>query len=167
MFGRLGDSESKAFWQPLARDRVRMLVSMVSLPVVRVSESPAIIPHGAVESWTLRGDHAGEPGVKPSVAAFVFLLFATRNPKPCPIVEVVDGGTEAARTAPGSDLPTYPDSGCSLMAGMWSRPLTLRVWRDGLVRVRLGGGASASRPPCCEPGFWSVTLRRAAMRRCS
>ena len=116
-----------------------MLVSMVSLPVVRVSESPAIIPHGAVESWTLRGDHAGEPGVKPSVAAFVFLLFATRNPKPCPIVEVVDGGTEAARTAPGSDLPTYPDSGCSLMAGMWSRPLTLRVWRDGLVRVRLGG----------------------------
>lgn len=54
----------------------------------------------------------------PSAIAFDFLLFATRNPKPCPIIEVVEApSVEAHRTAAGSDvrtdLPAY------------------RLWRDG------------------------------------
>lgn len=44
--------------------------------------------------------------VLPREVAFDFLLFATRNPKPCPIVEVVESGVEAVATAPGSDLRT-------------------------------------------------------------
>jgi len=44
--------------------------------------------------------------VVPRSAAFDFLLFCTRNPKPCPIVEVVDTGYEAYGCAPGSDLRT-------------------------------------------------------------
>ena len=44
--------------------------------------------------------------VVPASLAFDFLLFATRNPKPCPLVEVVETGVEARRTAPGSDLRT-------------------------------------------------------------
>ncbi len=42
----------------------------------------------------------------PREYALDFLIFATRNPKPCPIIEIVDTGTEAKRSAPGSDLRT-------------------------------------------------------------
>ena len=44
--------------------------------------------------------------VLPRAVATDFLAFAARNPKPCPIVEVVEQGTEAVLTAPGSDLRT-------------------------------------------------------------
>ena len=56
--------------------------------------------------------------VVPEAAAYDFLLFCQRNPKPCPLLEVVDAGSvEAARLAPGSDL---------------SRDLPrYRVFRDG------------------------------------
>lgn len=42
--------------------------------------------------------------VLPRAAALDFLVFVTRNPQPCPLVEVVESGVEAARSAPGSDL---------------------------------------------------------------
>lgn len=43
--------------------------------------------------------------VLPRELAFDFLLFAQRNPKPCPILEVSDvGSREFALTAPGSDI---------------------------------------------------------------
>jgi uncharacterized protein YcsI (UPF0317 family) len=39
--------------------------------------------------------------------AFDFLLFCQRNPKPCPILEVLEPGqTEPLRTAPGADIRT-------------------------------------------------------------
>ncbi len=53
----------------------------------------------------------------PREAAFEFLLFCQRNPKPCPIVEVMEAGVVEPRSAPGADirrdLPRY------------------RVYRDG------------------------------------
>lgn len=69
-----------------------------------------------------------------------FLLFASRNPKPCPVIEVIETGTEAQRTAPGSDIRTdlpgyrlfhkgvHVDSATD--ATMW--------WRDDLASVLLG-----------------------------
>ncbi len=49
--------------------------------------------------------------------AYDLLLFAQRNPKPCPILDVTDAGATATPMAPGvdlrTDLPRY------------------RVWRDG------------------------------------
>ncbi len=45
--------------------------------------------------------------VLPKSSSADFLLFAQRNPKPCPLLEVTDAGNpEAVRTAPGSDLRT-------------------------------------------------------------
>ena len=45
--------------------------------------------------------------VLPKAQAFDFLLFCQRNPKPCPLIEVVEpGGTEPAITAPGADVRT-------------------------------------------------------------
>jgi uncharacterized protein YcsI (UPF0317 family) len=53
--------------------------------------------------------------------AFEFLLFCVRNPKPCPILEVMEPGVvEPALTAPGadirSDVPLY------------------RIWRHGVMQ---------------------------------
>ncbi|MFQ5692321.1 MAG: putative hydro-lyase [Nitrospinota bacterium] len=45
--------------------------------------------------------------VLPREAAFDFLLFCLRNPKPCPLVEVTDPGSPIVReVAPGADLRT-------------------------------------------------------------
>jgi len=56
--------------------------------------------------------------VLPRAYAFDFLLFCQRNPKPCPLLEVVEaGGYEPVQTAPGADLRT-------------DLPL-YRIWRDG------------------------------------
>ena len=64
-----------------------------------------------------RGELAGPTGgmasgkvqanlvVLPQDVAFDFLLFCNRNPKPCPVLEVVEAGsTEPRSMAPGSDL---------------------------------------------------------------
>lgn len=42
----------------------------------------------------------------PEEAAFHFLLFCVRNPKPCPILDVLDAGEVEPRIAPGADLRT-------------------------------------------------------------
>lgn len=58
--------------------------------------------------------------IVPEAVAFEFLLFCLRNPKPCPVLEVLEPGEfRPARFAPDadlrSDLPRY------------------RVWRDGIL----------------------------------
>lgn len=53
----------------------------------------------------------------PADWAFETLLFAQRNPKPCPVLEVLESGRTESILAPGSDLRT------DLPA--------YRVWRDG------------------------------------
>jgi uncharacterized protein YcsI (UPF0317 family) len=40
----------------------------------------------------------------PRVHAFEFLLFCVRNPKPCPILDVLEPGVFEPRIAPGADL---------------------------------------------------------------
>ena len=43
--------------------------------------------------------------ILPKALAFDFLLFCQRNPKPCPLIEVLDPGSYEVRTAaPGSDI---------------------------------------------------------------
>jgi len=42
----------------------------------------------------------------PKEWAFHFLLFCTRNPKPCPILEVLEPGEMEPQIAPGADLRT-------------------------------------------------------------
>ncbi|WP_309069527.1 putative hydro-lyase [Microbacterium sp.] len=53
----------------------------------------------------------------PADWAYDVLLFAQRNPKPCPVLEVLEAGTVESRMAPGSDLRTDIPA--------------YRVWRDG------------------------------------
>ena len=78
--------------------------------------------------------------VLPWVVAPDFVAFATRNPKPCPIVEVVEQGTEAVRGAPGSDLRTDVPRYRLFVDGVHADSATDATawWREDLVSVLLG-----------------------------
>jgi uncharacterized protein YcsI (UPF0317 family) len=78
--------------------------------------------------------------VVPQDAAFDFLLFCQRNPKPCPVVEVVEAGRVEPACAPGADLRTdlpryrvYRDG--EMVAEVAD---ATPYWRDDLVAFLLG-----------------------------
>ncbi len=62
--------------------------------------------------------------VLPRDWAFDFLLYAQRNPKPCPVLDVSDPGSPTTLLAPGADLPNrsaaLPD--LALMASSLRNP---------------------------------------------
>jgi len=79
--------------------------------------------------------------ILPRELAFDFLLFCQRNPKPCPLLEVIEAGrTEPVLTAPAADIRTdvpgyrvYQNG--ALVAELES---LLDLWRDDLVSFLLG-----------------------------
>ena len=79
--------------------------------------------------------------VLPRSAAYDFLVFCQRNPKPCPLIEVTDPGSpEPAVSAPGADLRTDVPKYRVHRRG---RPVLeeddIRShWRDDLVAFLLG-----------------------------
>ena len=78
--------------------------------------------------------------VLPRAVAPYFIAFAERNPKPCPIVEIVERGTEAVSSAPGSDLRTDVPRYRLFVDGAHTDSATDAIawWRDDLVSVLLG-----------------------------
>ena len=77
----------------------------------------------------------------PRDLAFDFLLFAQRNPKPCPVIEVTDvGSSEPKLSAPGADLRTDVPRYCVYRDGALASEVTdLRsVWRGDFVSFLLG-----------------------------
>jgi uncharacterized protein YcsI (UPF0317 family) len=79
--------------------------------------------------------------ILPRDLAFDFLLFAQRNPKPCPVLEVTDVGSfEPKLTAPGADLRTDTPKYCIYRQGKLTDEVTdlTSVWRDDLVSFLLG-----------------------------
>jgi uncharacterized protein YcsI (UPF0317 family) len=78
--------------------------------------------------------------VLPQDAAYDFMLFAQRNPKPCPLLDVTDPGVPASSLAPGADLrtdlPAYR---------VWEHGTCVAetaditgYWRDDLVAFLIG-----------------------------
>ncbi|WP_108502967.1 putative hydro-lyase [Paracoccus indicus] len=61
--------------------------------------------------------------------AWDFLLFAQRNPKPCPVLDVTDPGSHVTVLAPDADLRT-------------DIPL-YRIWRDGVLAQETPDAAQA------------------------
>ncbi len=79
--------------------------------------------------------------VLPRELAYDFLLFAQRNPKPCPILEVTDTGLPEPRlTAPGADLRTDVPKYRIYRDGTFVQEVTdlLGVWTSDLVAFLLG-----------------------------
>ena len=63
--------------------------------------------------------------VLPRDVAFDFMLFAQRNPKPCPVLDVTDPGCPVTSLAPEADLRTdRRPTGSGSTGGAWPRPRT-------------------------------------------
>lgn len=79
--------------------------------------------------------------ILPSDLAFDFLLFCQRNPKPCPVIEVMEPGqVDAVLTAPDSDIRTdVPLYRVYKNGELVDQPRDLSShWRDDLVTFLLG-----------------------------
>lgn len=79
--------------------------------------------------------------VLPKDEAFDFLLFAQRNPKPCPILEVSDAGSRyLKKIAPGADIardiPKYRVYENGVLTGEYTDVADL--WREDFVSFLIG-----------------------------
>jgi uncharacterized protein YcsI (UPF0317 family) len=76
----------------------------------------------------------------PADWAFEFLLFAQRNPKPCPVLDVSEAGSVTTVLAPGADLRTdLPRYRVWRDGTLVAEPTdVLEHWRDDLVAFHLG-----------------------------
>jgi uncharacterized protein YcsI (UPF0317 family) len=79
--------------------------------------------------------------ILPRDLAFDFLLFCQRNPKPCPLLEVVDAGqVEPVLTTPGGDIRSDVPGYRIYENGEFTAEVDSLVphWRDDLVSFLLG-----------------------------
>lgn len=79
--------------------------------------------------------------ILPRDLAFDFLLFCQRNPRPCPLLEVVEAGqTEPKQMAPGADLRyDVPKYRVYQHGKLIDEPTDIaEYWRDDLVSFLLG-----------------------------
>lgn len=79
--------------------------------------------------------------ILPKELAFDFLLFCQRNPKPCPVLEVIEPGkVEPALTAPGADIRTDAAGYRVYENGQLTAEVDTieKYWQDDLVSFLLG-----------------------------
>jgi len=79
--------------------------------------------------------------ILPRDLAFDFVLFALRNPKPCPLLEVLDpGDPEPRRSAPGADIRTdLPRYRVYRDGKLEDEPTDIRQdWREDFVAFLIG-----------------------------
>ena len=78
--------------------------------------------------------------VVPREAAFDFLLFCQRNPKPCPLIEVLEPGRTGPSCAPGADLRRDLPRYRIYRDGGLADEVTdaTPFWRDDLVPFLIG-----------------------------
>ena len=112
---------------PTAPDDVRQLIRSGSL----VQPTSGVVP-GYVQA---------NLAILPKDLAFDFLLFCQRNPKPCPLLEVVEAGdVEPVQFAPGADLRTDVPLYRVYEYGEMTAEVEdiSEFWRDDLVSFLLG-----------------------------
>jgi uncharacterized protein YcsI (UPF0317 family) len=79
--------------------------------------------------------------VLPESLAYDFLRFCVANPKPCPLIEVIDAGSpEPAQSAPGADLRTDVPRYRVFRDGELAEEVqeVASLWRDDLVAFLIG-----------------------------
>jgi len=76
----------------------------------------------------------------PQEEAFNFLLFCVRNPKPCPILDVLEPGQVEPRIAPGADLRTDLPKYRVYEKGVMKEEVeeVTDIFHDGMVSFLLG-----------------------------
>src|SRR5688572_33483049 len=81
--------------------------------------------------------------ILPKSDAYDFLVYCQRNPKPCPVVEVLDpGDPEPKRAAPGADLRTDLPKYAIYRDGvrLEDRIEITDLWRPDSVGFLIGSG---------------------------
>ena len=96
---------------------------------------------GGVTAGLANGYVQANLAILPRDLAFDFLLFCQRNPKPCPLLEVIEAGdVEPVITAPGADIrtdvPAYRIYEHGEMVGEFDS--VADVWRNDLVSFLMG-----------------------------
>ena len=94
-----------------------------------------------VTSGVAPGHVQANLAILPKDLAFDFLLFCQRNPKPCPLLEVIEAGSvEPVLTAPGADIRTDVPGYRIYAEGQFSAevPSLADHWTDDLVSFLLG-----------------------------
>jgi uncharacterized protein YcsI (UPF0317 family) len=78
--------------------------------------------------------------IVPQALAFDFLLFCQRNPRPCPLLEVLEAGNPVPQCALGGDLRTDLPGYCIYEHGVRTHELDDidSVWQGDLVSFLLG-----------------------------
>ena len=87
--------------------------------------------------------------VLPKNLAYDFLVFATRNPKPCPIIEVLEpGNPEPALSAPGADIRTdIPKYRVYRRGELVEEPASItHLWQDDIVSFLIGCSFTFEKP---------------------
>jgi uncharacterized protein YcsI (UPF0317 family) len=114
-----------------------------SLPAIPVDIRRAIRAgdYAGVTAGLANGYVQANLAVLPRDLAFDFLLFCQRNPRPCPLLEVIEAGdVEPSITAPGADIrtdvPAYRLYEHGEMVGEFAS--VADIWRDDLVSFLLG-----------------------------
>ena len=110
-------------------------------------DSPAKLRRAA-RTGDFKRDTAGQaPGriqanlmIVPKAQAFDFLLFCQRNPKPCPLVEVLAPGVVEPLCAPGASIATDVPGYRVYREGelVEERDEVASLWRDDLVGFLIG-----------------------------
>lgn len=117
---------------------------MKNLTLAKPFEVREYIRKGEIQKPTAgmcRGYAQGNLVVLPKELAYDFLLFAQRNPKPCPVLEVTDvGSTEFKTIAPGSnittDIPKYRVYKKGILEGEYTDIKSF--WKEDFVAFMLG-----------------------------
>lgn len=115
---------------------------------IALPNSPAEV-RGLIRTGQWRGVTAGVSvgyvqanlAILPGELAFDFLLFCQRNPRPCPILEVIEAGQfEPDLTAPGADIRTDVPGYRIYENGVLTAEVLTLVdhWRGDLVSFLLG-----------------------------
>ena len=108
------------------------------------AELRALIRSGEISTFTTGmapGHVQANLVILPRDVAFDFLLFCQRNPKPCPLLEVVEAGSvEPKRFAPGADLRYDLPEYRVYRYGEMEAEVTdiVDYWRDDMVSFLLG-----------------------------
>lgn len=78
--------------------------------------------------------------IVPREYAFEFLLFCQRNPKPCPLIEVIEAGNYRPATAEDADIRTDLPGYRIFRNGALAEEVTdiKALWRDDLVSFLIG-----------------------------
>ena len=114
----------------------------------KLPDNPADL-RGLIRTGQWRGVTAGVSpryvqanlAILPRDLAFDFLLFCQRNPRPCPLLEVIEAGrVEPSLTAPGADIRTDIPGYRVYDRGELTAEVDSLVprWRDDLVSFLLG-----------------------------